>query len=313
MFDDQNYQVINLMKLPADLIMQKVLIYNRSWDMRQDVDYHFQIADEFEFTTDRQLFNSAKAVIFHMPTLKEEDFFKVRTSKKEDQLWIFWSTECELHYNWQRKSDVISLFDIKASYKFTSDIPIPYVLPHYKDSLRLGPSAKTNLINAFISSDFDLTGRKAYLRELMKWVHVDSYGKVYNNANLTDDHGPATKLDVISKYKFTIAFENACVEDYVTEKLYEPLIAGSVPIYLGAPNVEDFLPGDECYININSYSSPRALADHLLTLDQDDDKFKKFLRWKDLPYKKKFNDKLSLVEADPIKKLCDVLRDRLIQ
>lgn len=38
-----------------------------------------------------------------------------------------------------------------------------------------------------------------------------------------------------ARYKFTLAFENADCEDYITEKLWRPLIVGSVPIYYGSP------------------------------------------------------------------------------
>lgn len=34
---------------------------------------------------------------------------------------------------------------------------------------------------------------------------------------------------IIPKYKFTFAFENSETDDYVTEKLFGPLAAGSVP------------------------------------------------------------------------------------
>lgn len=37
-----------------------------------------------------------------------------------------------------------------------------------------------------------------------------------------------------------MAFENVIAMDYVTEKFYDPLIAGSVLVYLGAPNIADF-------------------------------------------------------------------------
>lgn len=45
-------------------------------------------------------------------------------------------------------------------------------------------------------------------------------------------------ITLVAKYKFTIAIENAICDDYITEKLWRPLIAGSVPIYLGSPSVE---------------------------------------------------------------------------
>lgn len=50
-------------------------------------------------------------------------------------------------------------------------------------------------------------------------------------------------LKFISRYKFVIAFENAECKDYITEKLWRPLIAGSVPIYWGSPTV------DVCFSN----------------------------------------------------------------
>ena len=51
-----------------------------------------------------------------------------------------------------------------------------------------------------------------------------------------------TKLDLMRPYKFHLAFENGNVEDYVTEKVYTALAAGTLPIYLGAPNIRDFVP-----------------------------------------------------------------------
>lgn len=42
----------------------------------------------------------------------------------------------------------------------------------------------------------------------------------------------------IARYKFVIAYENSVCEDYITEKLWRPLILGVVPIYFGAPNVQ---------------------------------------------------------------------------
>lgn len=44
-------------------------------------------------------------------------------------------------------------------------------------------------------------------------------------------------MNFVSRYKFVIAIENAMCEDYITEKLWRPLMVGSVPIYLGSPSV----------------------------------------------------------------------------
>lgn len=44
-------------------------------------------------------------------------------------------------------------------------------------------------------------------------------------------------LKFLSKYKFTIAVENAKCDDYITEKLWRALIVGSVPVYFGSPRI----------------------------------------------------------------------------
>jgi hypothetical protein len=41
----------------------------------------------------------------------------------------------------------------------------------------------------------------------------------------------------VARYKFTLSFENAVCDDYITEKLWRPLMVGSVPIYMGSPSV----------------------------------------------------------------------------
>jgi hypothetical protein len=47
---------------------------------------------------------------------------------------------------------------------------------------------------------------------------------------------------LLHHYKFYLAAENSREPDYVTEKLWQGLRAGAVPVYLGAPNVRLYLP-----------------------------------------------------------------------
>ena len=61
-------------------------------------------------------------------------------------------------------------------------------------------------------------------------------------------------------------------------EVFDPLLAGSVPVYLGAPNVEDFAPGDGCYINATDSDGPRQLAECLTELDRDPRLYQRLLR-----------------------------------
>jgi hypothetical protein len=287
-----------------------ILLYNKPWHLSEEMDLQ-PITDGFSVTTNHDYMDQSVAVIFHMPTLKKDDKIFRNFMKRKDQLWVFWSMECEDNYSWQYEPEVVGLFDITSTYKVDSDIPVLYLHPVYFDVFRKEPAPKTALINAFISSTFDKSNRLLYLKELMSYLEVDSYGKTLNNKSLNNDEGPLTKWEVISRYKFTIAFENAIAKDYVTEKYFQPLVSGSVPIYLGAPNIDEFAPGNNTYINVHSFSSIKALADYILELDSDTKAYNKYLEWKSLPFKEEFEQKKKIMETDPVIRLCRYLKSRI--
>ena len=73
--------------------------------------------------------------------------------------------------------------------------------------------------------------------------------------------------------------------DYVTEKFYIPLMAGAVPVYLGAPNIEDFAPDPHSYIDVQAFESPEALALKLLHLAADPLEFAQMHAWRERPWR----------------------------
>lgn len=47
------------------------------------------------------------------------------------------------------------------------------------------------------------------------------------------------------------------------QEFFDPLIAREVSIYLGAPNINEFAPGEHCFIHANDFKSPKELADYI--------------------------------------------------
>ncbi|KAK7197578.1 glycosyl transferase [Novymonas esmeraldas] len=47
---------------------------------------------------------------------------------------------------------------------------------------------------------------------------------------------------IFRKYRYVIAFENTVEDDYVTEKVYNALLSGALPLYIGAQNIADYVP-----------------------------------------------------------------------
>jgi len=101
--------------------------------------------------------------------------------------------------------------------------------------------------------DFDLYG--------MGW-QADEYpsyrGKVDN------------KLEVLSRYRFSLCYENAGnYAGYITEKILDCLLAGTVPVYGGAPNIKNWIPAD-CFIDLRDYGTYNELHDRLTGMSEDE-------------------------------------------
>ncbi len=107
--------------------------------------------------------------------------------------------------------------------------------------------------------------RDEFFKELSKYKKVDSGGRHLNNIS-----GPVKdKLNFIKDYKFTIAFENSSSPGYTTEKLLEPFLAKSLPIYFGNPLIHmEFQNGSIVHVTDRN-DFPRAI-DEIIHLDQND-------------------------------------------
>ena len=127
--------------------------------------------------------------------------------------------------------------------------------------------------------------RLNFCRELMNYKQVDCPGRVLHNMEAPELDGrytnsrSASKIAFTRAYKFTIAWENTYGEGYCTEKLIEPLMAGSVPIYKGS------LP--ECInpksvINVDDFADTASLIDYIRYLDENDEAYRAVLAEKPL-------------------------------
>ena len=91
---------------------------------------------------------------------------------------------------------------------------------------------------------------------LSSYKQVDSAGRLFNNVgdalfakNAGGGGGELKKLEFLKNYKFSLTYENAQNDGYITEKLLAAKAAGAVPIYWGAKNVyDDFAEGS--FINV---------------------------------------------------------------
>lgn len=112
------------------------------------------------------------------------------------------------------------------------------------------------------------TERRRALVRLARAIpdQFDFYGMGWDGSRLGKSpcfRGEAKdKAQVFSRYRFALVYENAQVPGYVSEKIFDAMRSGCVPVYLGAPNVADYVP-PECFVDRRRFPSDAALAEHL--------------------------------------------------
>ncbi|MEK6958753.1 MAG: glycosyltransferase family 10 [archaeon] len=153
----------------------------------------------------------------------------------------------------------------------------------------------------------DAKERVLFFKELSKYKKIDAPGKSQNNcppivpknlylltkpiqiiesmagkypiSSLISRHSQnwkEDKIDFLRNYKFTIAFENSEGEGYTTEKIYHPMLANSIPLYWGNPEIQrDF--NTKSFVNYYDYNDFRKMADKVIDLDTNTKKYEKTL------------------------------------
>ena len=72
-----------------------------------------------------------------------------------------------------------------------------------------------------------------------------------------------SKIKIYQNYRFVVCLENtAGLRDYVTEKIYDCLCAGVIPIYGGSYNVDEYVPKN-CYIDYFSFESYEQMYEYI--------------------------------------------------
>lgn len=115
-------------------------------------------------------------------------------------------------------------------------------------------AAKTKFCNFLYSHKVPY--REAFFTRLSKYKKVDAPGRSMNNMHGIDTlyNGDSweIKRQFLSSYKFTISFENDTYPGYQTEKLYDAMLAGSIPIYCGDPFVGEVF-NTRSFVNTAEY------------------------------------------------------------
>lgn len=80
-------------------------------------------------------------------------------------------------------------------------------------------------------------------------LEFDFYGRGWGNIKDRRYKGEIqNKHEILRKYEYSIAIENVCETNYVTEKMFDCILNNTVPLYYGCPNISDIYSKDSFQI-----------------------------------------------------------------
>ncbi len=209
-----------------------------------------------------------------------------------DQIWVgtFWESlenykALSYNYNYTLSYSPSANFPnfhmIYDTFKSITDI-LPMVSFHDK--------IKMPMVSLWVSNCYSKNNRLGYVRLLQSsGITVSSYGKCMKNKEPL----PNRKEVVSSKHLFMFAFENSNCIDYVTEKVFHALKAGTIPIYMGTRSVIRSVP-ENSIIHVDNFRSHKELATYLHFLSNNKTAYQSYFEWRNKPLPKKLTKKLNL-------------------
>ena len=213
-----------------------------------------------------------------------------------------------------------SPFAVTGNTRLISAVPVPYFSYHDFGVLEpRSPKTEKSLAAAYISNCSFKKRNEMVLKLQQHGVAVDSYGSCVHNKDESASRSQRSKIEKLRGYKFSLAFENSETDDYVTEKFFGSLCAGSVPVVIGAPNTKMFAPDSTPYpyqshamIHAADFDfDPEKLAAHLLYLDRNNTAYEEYLAWKKTGYTDDFRALWDLTDVTSDCRACTMIADSL--
>ena len=174
-------------------------------------------------------------------------------------------------YTW--RSDIV---DSKKIHQYYYPSPLrPEIFSTQKRNLKICSILSGNKFGRGPKKNDLYKFRRYFIKELIKNNILDLYGADWKSDPdeflKMNSNGPVdSKIKTYKNYTYALCIENSINEiGAVTEKIIDSFDSGSIPLYLGAPNIIDLIPSST-YIDLRQYRKPQNLILFLNSLSEDD-------------------------------------------
>jgi hypothetical protein len=222
--------------------------------------------------------NGAKAVVFH----NYHPFFskaKIDQLPRGNRILVMWEPPSVLLEMYSE--EILSLFDKvytwnddlvdgKKFFKMNYNVlrPMEEKLPSFEERKLLCMVASNLKFNNFEEELYSTRRKIARFFEDYPEGTFDLYGRLWEGYRHAKGTIP-NKLDKLKEYKFNICFENTKQPGYITEKIFDCFVTGTVPIYYGATNVDKYIPKG-CYIDYRQFKNEKEMLEYIQKMSKEE-------------------------------------------
>jgi hypothetical protein len=118
--------------------------------------------------------------------------------------------------------------------------------------------------------------RNFFLEQLEKVIPIDYAGSYKTNVpKIEEMYNTPEFIEKVSQYKFIVTMENSRGQTYITEKILHGFHAGTIPIYWGSLNVDDYF-NKERFLQIkdmNNQEEVNKVIEEIVFLSNNEEKY----------------------------------------
>ena len=212
-------------------------------------------------------------------------------NKKNIKLKIFFTGE-DLHNQYKNYDDhLLEIVDISLGFEYINHpkyLRFPLWLTYInledfnigKESLSFNNLKQFNTENknnfcCILNNHDKFNTRTDIFTLINQYKKVDSGGSFKKNINYNIKNGENHKHNWLKNYKFNICCESCIYDGYITEKLFECLIAGCIPIYYTDRMIEENIINNDIILKFNK-NNINDIVNKIKELDKNNEKYKKF-------------------------------------
>ncbi len=219
-------------------------------------------------------------------------FHSLEVTRPEQRVLVIWEPPAVCPINYDR--DIHSLFGTVLTWnddlvdggkyrklvypvpRYPRRAPVPFLerkllctiisnkLSRHPDSLYAERLRAIRFFERRCPDQFDFFGA-GWGKPTTKWQRL----RLARVPRFASYRGPVeSKQETLARYRFALCYENMRTRNgYITEKIFDAMQAGAVPVYLGAENVTDYIAPD-AFIDARRFGGYEQLFQHLTGMSE---------------------------------------------